>query len=69
MSEPSAPNQASQVSDPPAESATPAPRGSSQREPPPPPKPQFIQVGVKFPGVPVANTVSEERAGSGGKGC
>ena len=69
MSEPSAPNGARQVSDRPVGSAMHAPSASSQREPPPPPKAQFIQVGVKFPGVPVANTVSEERAASGGKGC
>lgn len=27
--------------------------------PPPPPKPQVLQLGLKFPGVPVANTVRE----------
>jgi len=26
---------------------------------PPPPKPQILQLGLKFPGVPVANTVPE----------
>lgn len=42
----------------PAKSTTPPPqRPSAQRQPPPPPKPQVLQVGVKFPGVPVANTV------------
>jgi hypothetical protein len=41
----------------PVKSETPPKRPSAQRQPPPPPKPQFVQVGVKFPGVPVANTV------------
>jgi len=34
------------------------PKMAAPPQPPPPPKPQVLQLGLKFLGVPVANTVA-----------